>query len=78
MAEPPRYPEIDDEPSAASDDESALGTPAWVKVFAVIAVIVAVAFVILLLTGGHGPARHSFGGDAGDPLASVGHGVSAR
>ena len=32
-------------------------TPRWVKVFAIIAVVVAAAFVILHLVGG-GPGRH--------------------
>jgi hypothetical protein len=32
-------------------------TPRWVKIFGIIAIIVAVAFVILHLAGG-GPGRH--------------------
>lgn len=45
MAEPPRYP----------------GTPRWVKVFGIIALVVVLLFFILLFTkgpGGHGPGRH--------------------
>lgn len=42
------------------DDDT--GTPRWVKLFGVIALVVALLFVILLLTrgpgGGHGPSRH--------------------
>lgn len=42
------------------DDDA--GTPRWVKVFGVIALVVVLLFVILLLTrgpgGGHGPGRH--------------------
>lgn len=37
------------------------GTPRWVKVFGIIAVVVVLLFVILMLTrgpGGHGPGRH--------------------
>ena len=38
------------------------GTPRWVKVFAVVAAIVILLFVILMFTRGpggrHGPARH--------------------
>ena len=33
-------------------------TPRWVKIFAAIALIVAVLFVLLHLLGGHGPANH--------------------
>jgi hypothetical protein len=75
MAEPPRYPETGDEPGVAPDVESAPGTPRWVKVFGVIALVVVVLFVILFLTGGHGPARHSFGGD---PPFRVGHATTGR
>jgi hypothetical protein len=41
------------------DDDT--GTPRWVMVFGVIALVVVLLFVILLLTrgpGGHGPGRH--------------------
>jgi ABC-type transporter Mla subunit MlaD len=37
-------------------------TPRWVKVFAIIALVVVVLFVVLLLTGRggeHGPGRHA-------------------
>ncbi|MGI8838819.1 MAG: hypothetical protein ACR2H4_19585 [Pyrinomonadaceae bacterium] len=33
------------------------GTPLWVKVFGIIAIVLALLFVILMLTG-HGPGRH--------------------
>jgi hypothetical protein len=33
------------------------GAPRWVKVFVIIAVVVAALIVIMLLTG-HGPGRH--------------------
>jgi hypothetical protein len=36
------------------------GTPRWAKVFGIIAVVLALVFVVLLLTGvRHGPARHT-------------------
>ncbi len=44
------------------EDESTIGTPRWVKVFGVIAIVVIVAFVVLMITGrggGHGPGRHT-------------------
>jgi ABC-type transporter Mla subunit MlaD len=34
------------------------GTPRWVKVFGIVALVVVVLFVVLLLTGGHDPGRH--------------------
>lgn len=42
-----------------TDRGSTTGTPLWVKVFGVIALTLVVLFVILMLTGGHGPGRHS-------------------
>ena len=39
------------------DNDGNAPTPRWVKVFGIIAVIVAVAFMILHLAGG-GPGRH--------------------
>ena len=35
------------------------GTPRWVKVFGIIALVVLLLFIIMLLTrGSHGPGRH--------------------
>lgn len=34
-------------------------TPTWVKVFAVVGVLLIVAVVVLLVIGGHGPGRHA-------------------
>jgi hypothetical protein len=37
------------------------GTPRWVKVFGIIALVVLVLIVVLLIAGrgGHGPGRHA-------------------
>jgi len=38
------------------------GTPRWVKVFGIIALVVVLLFVFLMFTrgpGGHGPGRHT-------------------
>jgi ABC-type transporter Mla subunit MlaD len=35
--------------------------PGWVKVFGLVALVVVVLFVVLLVTGGHGPGRHTLG-----------------
>jgi hypothetical protein len=40
------------------------GTPRWVKVFGIIAIVVVLLFVIMLLTG-HGPGRHTPSSHAG-------------
>ena len=64
MADPPPYP----------------GTPRWVKVFGIIGLVAVLLFVILLFTrgpGGHGPARHTPSGGAGQtpPSSATEHGV---
>ncbi len=43
------------------------GTPRWVKVAALIALVLVVLFVVVALTGrdGHGPGRHMLGSDTG-------------
>jgi hypothetical protein len=54
------------------------GTPRWVKVFGIIALVVVLLVVVLLLTGGrgrHGPQRHGGAGGGTAPFrlaASVG------
>jgi hypothetical protein len=53
------------------------GTPRWVKVFGIIALVVVLLFVILMFTRGpggrHGPGRHSPGGDAPGASSTGGH-----
>jgi hypothetical protein len=45
---------------------SASGTPRWVKVFGIIALVLALLFVISLLAGArHGPGMHTPSSDAG-------------
>ena len=64
MADPPR--------------ESTTGTPRWVKVFGIIALVVVLLFVVLLVIGGsHNPGRHALGGGSGGhtpPAGVPGHG----
>jgi ABC-type transporter Mla subunit MlaD len=53
-----------DPPDLGHARESTTGTPRWVKVFALIALVVILLFVILLITGrggDHGPGRHTAG-----------------
>ena len=70
MAPPPRNPDLTDDAGVAGRSDT--GTPRWVKIFAIIAVILVVALVIGLLTGtgGHGPGRHA-GIDASDRTAAA-------
>jgi uncharacterized membrane protein len=57
------------------------GTPRWVKVFGIIALVVVLLFVILMFTrgpGGHGPGRHTPSRDPGGqtpPSSVTEHGV---
>ena len=64
MSEPPRNPHPGDGPGVA-DVEPIAGTPRWVKVFGLIALVLVLLLVVLLLTGGHGPSRHSAGSSQG-------------
>ncbi len=58
---------VDPHPHSAADNATRIGpdrespprTPRWVKVFGIIALVLALLFVVSLLTGGnHGPGRH--------------------
>jgi hypothetical protein len=59
------------------NDTQTAGTPRWVKVFGIIALIVVLLVVVMLIVGrgGHGPGRHALGGDgsgaAPDPPSDV-------
>ena len=60
MADPPPYPDTGVEP----DRGSTTGTPRWVKVFGIIALVAVVLFLVVMLIGGgeHGPGRHMSAG----------------
>lgn len=67
MAEPLPDPAPETGHDASSGDVRGepTGMPRWVKVFAIIALVVGVLLVIILLTGGpgeHGPSRHQSSG----------------
>ena len=50
------------------------GTPRWVKVFGIIAIILVLLFVAMMFFGGeHGPGRHTSSSDSGGqaPRSSV-------
>ena len=78
MADPPRYPDTDDDTGVGPDRGSTTGTPRWVKVLGIIVIVVVLLFVVVMMVAGgggeHGPGRHAASGDAGTPLASVSEG----
>jgi hypothetical protein len=56
-------------------DTNAAGTPRWVKVFAIVALLAVALVVVLLATGGggHGPGRHALDGDGASRETSHPH-----
>ena len=57
-------PDSEDEIGTGPDRKSPTGTPRWVKVFGIVALLVLVLVVILAVTGRggeHGPGRHAPG-----------------
>ena len=76
MADPPRYPDTGDDTGVGPGRGSTTGTPRWVKVFGIIALVLILLFVILLLTrgpggGGHGPSRHTGGAGGHTPPSAA-------
>jgi hypothetical protein len=61
MADPPPYSDVRNDTGVSPDPDSTAGTPRWVKVFGIIAIVVALLFVSMLVAGGgrHGPSRHA-------------------
>jgi hypothetical protein len=59
---PPEYLDSGDDDGAEVDRGSTTGMPRWVKVSAIVALILVVLVVVMLLVGGgpgdHGPGRH--------------------
>jgi hypothetical protein len=58
----------------AEKETQTAGTPRWVKVFGIVALVLVVLVVVVLIIGrgGHGPSRHTgdvgtSGGHAGPP-----------
>lgn len=60
-----------DPPDPLGDEDAAV--PRWVKVSAIIGILLVLLFAALhLLSGGrHGPGRHAHSDDAAGPLAAV-------
>lgn len=69
-----RPPDTGDGSGVRPTTDRAPGTPRWVKVFGIIAIVLVLLFVVIMfMGGGHGPGRHTPSGDAGGqaPLSSV-------
>ena len=61
MAEGTRIMRNGNDLRGEAESDAPPGTPRWVIVFGIIALLVVLVFVIVMLTGdsgGHGPARH--------------------
>jgi hypothetical protein len=69
MADPPADPDTGDDTDVGPYREPPAGTPRWVKIFGLVALVVIVLFVVVLLIGGgeHGPSRHSLDGHTRPP-----------
>ena len=82
MAEAAPYPDTSDDPGAGPARRSTTAAPRWVKVSAVLAlVLVALVGVMVLMgggPGGHGPGRHTGTGDAGGRTPPAGEPPSVQ
>jgi hypothetical protein len=59
-------------PSEVTPLHQRSGTPRWVKVFAIVGIVVVVLVIVMLFTG-HGPGRHTGGmNHAAGPTAVLG------
>ena len=72
MVDPTPDPDTGNETPPGPDLDSADGTPLWVKVFGIVALVFIVLLVVLLLTGGHGPGRHTMPAAPGHQLPAPG------
>jgi len=61
-----------EQPDNTTRDNATQSMPTWVKGFAIAA---AVLVVVMLLTGGHGPGRHTQGGS---PASAAGQSTSTN
>jgi hypothetical protein len=62
MADLSPHPDSNGDTGVGRDRGATTGTPLWVKVFGIIALVLVVLVVIMLVTsvgGDHGPGRHT-------------------
>ncbi len=64
-----------EQPDNTTRDNPTQRMPTWVKGFVIAAVILAALVVVMLLTGGHGPGRHTQGGS---PAPAVGQNTNTN
>jgi hypothetical protein len=67
-------------PSSGHDRQSSNaypGTPRWVKVSVIVALILGLLVVVIMVASGgsHGPGRHLPSGDAGGRVLAMAHGT---
>jgi hypothetical protein len=76
MTDPPSFPgprgDTGDGIGVGSERRPGAGTPRWVYLFGVIALVLVLLIAIVMLTGagGHGPSRHAPSDDTGRPASS--------
>ena len=59
MPDSSSYPDAGDPTGVGPDRQSTTGTPRWLRVSAIIALVLVVLVVVMLVVvGGHGPGRH--------------------
>jgi len=64
-----------EQPDNTTRDNATQSMPTWVKGFAIAAAVLVVLVVVMLLTGGHGPGRHTQGGS---PASAAGQSTSTN
>lgn len=78
MTDSPTQPDDVDDMGRSRGHTPPIGMPRWVKVFAVVGIILVVLLLVGLLAGGnHGPGRHIGDAGSGSALAAVTHSVDA-
>jgi hypothetical protein len=76
----PSQPDPDVADDTAGEAEPERGAPRWVKVTALVMLVLALLVVVLLLIGGqeHGPGRHADGGTMPSGASEVSTSTGAR
>jgi len=77
MTDLPPSPDSNDNTGAGTGRELTPGTPLWVKVFGIVALVLVLLVIIVMFASGgsHGPGRHIPSGDAGSHIPPIAYGV---